>query len=136
MQLHRQVDVSETCFMSLFVRWKESDSQEHSKARALIGTIVARAFATEAGMVTIIIPRRITHCVRRDGLYYDIEVFRQKSGCRATWACLFCHASRELTAATIGDAEEQAFASVDAHHFVFSQLVSSRSHPSWLGTIQ
>jgi hypothetical protein len=70
---------------------------------------------------------RTSHRVRRGDLYYEVEAFKQNIGYRATWTCLSCRASRDVAATAFNDAEEQAFACVDAHHLFFHSHLRAES---------
>ena len=63
--------------------------------------------------------RTATHRLRHGEQYYDVEITKGKGEYRATWRCLACRAARDVIAPSRDAAEEQAFASVDAHQLFF-----------------
>jgi hypothetical protein len=70
-------------------------------------------------MSTITRNRRTEHHVRRGDNFYEVETVQQDGEYLATWHCAVCQASRPLRARFCDEAEEQAFASIDAHQLFF-----------------
>lgn len=70
-------------------------------------------------METMTRNRRTEHRIRRGDNYYEVETVQQNGGYMATWHCAVCQASRQLRARFCDEAEEQAFASIDAHQLFF-----------------
>jgi hypothetical protein len=60
-----------------------------------------------------------THRIRRGDNFYEVETTRKNGEYLATWWCQLCQASRDLQAKLYDEAEEQAFASIDAHQLFF-----------------
>jgi hypothetical protein len=56
------------------------------------------------------------HHLQRDAVHYEIEVERNEEGYSGKWVCLACEKARVLTAESRADLEQQAVASIDAHH--------------------
>jgi hypothetical protein len=70
-------------------------------------------------MSTITKNRRTEHRIRRGDNYYEVETVQENGQYLATWRCEICQASRQLRAKFCDEAEEQAFASIDAHQLFF-----------------